>query len=53
MRLLNVLLASSVSVYPLAFVLEKDILSICSNKDAVTFRGTTICGLPVAFVAIQ
>jgi len=34
-RLLNVLLASCVNVYALAFVLEEDILSTCCNKDDV------------------
>jgi len=34
-RLLNVLLASGISVYVLAFVLEADILSTCCNKDDV------------------
>jgi len=35
MRLLNVLLASGVSVYALAFVLEADILITCCNKDVL------------------
>ena len=37
-RLLNVLLASGVSVYALAFVLEVDILSTCCNKDDVMWH---------------
>jgi len=39
-RLLNVLLASGVSVYALAFVLEADILSTCCNKDDVMWHVT-------------
>jgi len=34
-QLLNVLLASGVSVYVLAFVMEADIFSTCCNKDDV------------------
>jgi len=37
-RLLNVLLASGISVYALAFVLEADILSTCCNKDDVMWQ---------------
>jgi len=34
--LMNLLLASGVYVYALAFVPEEDILSTCCNKDGVT-----------------